>query len=93
MTKHVQHHLFELLPIYALAVEHAATLAGHELDFQKLFITQEEGDEELASLADMLEVLVKKWPDQFTASDVAGMINNLPTKMRARCDFYSRQKE
>ena len=42
MTKHVQHHLFELLPIYALAVEHAATLAGHELDFQKLFITQEE---------------------------------------------------
>ena len=24
----------------------------------------------------MLDVLVKKWPDQFTASDVAGMINN-----------------
>ena len=29
-----------------------------------------------ASLADVLDVLVKKWPDQFTASDVAGMINN-----------------
>ena len=58
------------------AVENAAKLAGQELDFQKLFITQEEDDEELASLADVLDVLVKKWPDQFTASDVAGMINN-----------------
>jgi hypothetical protein len=58
------------------AVENAAKLAGHELDFEKLFITQEEDDEESASLADVLDVLVKKWPDQFTASDVAGMINN-----------------
>ena len=58
------------------AVENAAKLAGQELDFQKLFITQEEDDEESASLADVLDVLVKKWPDQFTASDVAGMINN-----------------
>ena len=58
------------------AVENAAKLAGQELDFQKLFITQEEDDEESASLADVLDVLVKKWPDQFTANDVAGMINN-----------------
>ena len=58
------------------AVENAARLAGHELDFQKLFVTQEEDDEESASLADVLDVLVKTWPDQFTASDVAGMINN-----------------
>ena len=58
------------------AVEHAAKLAGHELDFQKLFITQEEDDEESASLADVLEVLLERWPGQFTASDVAGMINN-----------------
>ena len=58
------------------AVENAAKLAGQELDFQKLFITQEEDDEESASLADVLDVLVKIWPDQFTASDVAGMINN-----------------
>ena len=47
-----------------------------ELDFQKLFLTQEEDDEECASLADVLEVLMKRWPEQFTASDVAGMINN-----------------
>ena len=58
------------------AVENAAKLAGQELDFQKLFLTQEEDDEESASLADVLEVLVKKWPDQFMAADVAGMINN-----------------
>ena len=45
------------------AVENAAKLAGQELDFQKLFLTQEEDDEESASLADVLDVLVKKWPD------------------------------
>ena len=58
------------------AIENAARLAGQELDFQKLFVAQEEDDEELASLADVLDVLVKTWPDQFIASDVAGMINN-----------------
>ena len=58
------------------AIENAARLAGQELDFQKLFVTQEEDDEESASLADVLDVLVKTWPDQFIASDVAGMINN-----------------
>ena len=62
------------------AVENAAKLTGHELDFQKLFIAQEEDDEESASLADMLEVLVKKWPGkQFMASAVAGMINDRNT--------------
>jgi hypothetical protein len=57
------------------AVEHAANLAGQELDFKKLFITQEEDDEESATLADVLDILLKKWPDQFTASDVADMVN------------------
>ena len=45
--------------------------AEQELDFQKFRTTRNS-----ASLADVLDVLVKKWPDQFTASDVAGMINN-----------------
>jgi hypothetical protein len=58
------------------ALEHAAEQIEQKLDFQKLFITQEEDDEESASLADVLELLVKKWPGQFTAADVAGMINN-----------------
>ena len=57
------------------AVEHAARCAGHELDFQDLFLAQEEDDEEAASLADVLEVFVKTWPQQFEAKDVAAMIN------------------
>jgi hypothetical protein len=57
------------------AVENAALLVGQELDFRKLFIEQEEDDEDSATLADVLEVLVKKWPDQFTASDLVGMVN------------------
>jgi hypothetical protein len=57
------------------AVENAAQLVGKKLDFQKLFIEQEEDDEDSATLADVLQVLMKKFPDQFTASDVAGMIN------------------
>ena len=58
------------------AVEHAAGLTGEVLDFQKLFTAQEEEDEESASLADVLEILLEKWPDGFTASEVAGLINN-----------------
>jgi hypothetical protein len=59
------------------AVENAARLAGVELDFQKVFITQEEDDEESVSLADVLEILVKQWSGkQFTATAVAGMVNN-----------------
>src|SRR6516225_9241195 len=58
------------------AVENATKLVGQELDFRKLFIEQEEDDEDSATLADALEVLVKKWPEQFTASDVVGTVNN-----------------
>jgi hypothetical protein len=57
------------------AIEHAASLAGQEIEFQKLFLKQEEDDDESATLADALEILVKKWPDGFTASDVTEMIN------------------
>src|SRR5262249_38162087 len=35
-----------------------------------------EDDEEAASLADVLEVLIKQWPKQFTAADMAALINN-----------------
>ena len=57
------------------AVENAARLAGQELDFQKLFITQEEDDEDSASLADVLEVLVAAYPGEFMAKDVAELVN------------------
>ena len=53
------------------AVEFAASQIGHELDFKTLFIEQEADDEESASLADVLEILDKWWPDQkFGARDV-----------------------
>src|SRR5262245_35352966 len=58
------------------AVEHAAKLSGHELDFQKLFVTQEEDDEESTSLGEVLEIMRKKWPINFQATDLAGLINN-----------------
>src|SRR5262249_27400379 len=61
------------------ALEHAANLIKKddepELDFQKLFITQEEDDEDSTTLADVLEVMRKKWPGDFQATDVAGWVN------------------
>src|SRR5262249_53339378 len=57
-------------------VENAAKLAGQELDFQGLFIRQEEDEEESASLGDVLEVLMKKWPEGFTPLQLAKLINN-----------------
>jgi hypothetical protein len=69
------------------AVEHAATLTGQELDFQKLFLAQDEDDEDSASLADVLEILVKKWPDGFTAGNVAGIVNTWGEDMQMMRDF------
>ena len=43
------------------AVEHAAGLAGQELDFQNLFLSQEEDDEDSVSLADALAVMKRRW--------------------------------
>lgn len=56
------------------AVEHAAGLAGQKVDFQKLFLSQEEDDEDSASLADALAVMERRWT-KFKASDVADLIN------------------
>ncbi len=56
------------------AVEHAARLAGRDLDFQSLFLSQEEDDEDSASLADALAVMERRWTE-FKANDVADLIN------------------
>jgi hypothetical protein len=66
------------------ALEHAAKLLDQELaqdtwqelDFQTLFLTQEEDDEESATLADVLQILKKRWPIKFQATDVAVMLNS-----------------
>jgi hypothetical protein len=57
------------------ALEHAAGLIGQKLDFKDLFITQEQDDEESASLADVLEIWLKKWPKGFTPLSLASMLN------------------
>jgi hypothetical protein len=58
------------------ALEHAAKLVGQKLDFKDLFTTQEEDDEESASLTDMLEVLAKRWPKGFIPLSLAKMVNS-----------------
>jgi hypothetical protein len=63
------------------AVEHGARLVGQELDFQKLFLDQEQdNDEETTDLAAMLVVMHEQWNpmivDYFRAAEVADFINN-----------------
>ena len=57
-------------------VEYAAGLCDIELDFQSLFLEQEEEDEDSASLADALFVLHARWPNTFQAADIAYVIND-----------------
>jgi hypothetical protein len=56
------------------AVEHGAKLIGQQLDFRELFMSQEEDDEDAASLADALAVMQRRWPT-FKANDAADLIN------------------
>src|SRR5215467_12377599 len=56
------------------AVEHAARLAGQDLDFKNLFLSQEDDDEDSVSLADALAVMERRWTE-FKANDVADLIN------------------
>src|SRR5262249_5230232 len=51
--------------------------AGHEVDFQKLFLVQEaENDEDSVSLSSALEVMKRQWIT-FRAEDLADLINRL----------------
>jgi hypothetical protein len=58
------------------ATEHAATLAGHDLDFRRLFVTQEE-EAESAGLPDAIASIIKKWPvgTPFRSQDIVKLIN------------------
>ena len=67
------------------AVEHAAKVHApktrkgaepEEIDFQKLFLKQEEEeDEDTVSLVDALTWLAEMWPEGFHATDVAKLLN------------------
>jgi hypothetical protein len=63
--------------IVGSAVENAAERTGQKLDFKDLFITQEEDEEESASLGDVLDILMKKWPKGFTPLGLVKMVNDL----------------
>jgi hypothetical protein len=58
------------------AVENAAKEAGQEVDFQKLFLEQDDEDEDDASLSAVLAGMRNKWPGGFKASDVSNVINS-----------------
>src|SRR4029077_14060871 len=58
------------------AGEHAAGLCGQELDFQKLFLTQEDDEEESATLADVLDIILAAHQGEFLAKDVAKLVND-----------------
>jgi hypothetical protein len=62
------------------AVEHGAEVMGKEVDFQELFMEQDEDDEEAASLADALAIMEGLWPDGFKAEDVAKLANKRLSK-------------
>jgi hypothetical protein len=60
------------------AVEYAAKLANpdYEVDFQKLFLTSDDEDEDSTSLADALAIMTKQWPMAFDAAEVARLVND-----------------
>lgn len=60
------------------AVEYAAKLhCEATIDFQELFLKQEEeDDEDSVSLVDALTILAEKWTEGFHATDVAVLIND-----------------
>lgn len=62
--------------VVGAAIENAAKCAGHEIDFQQLFLEQETDEEDSAELADALAVLDSRFPvGTFKAVDIASLIN------------------
>jgi hypothetical protein len=63
--------------VAAFVMDAMATCPPTWIRFKDLFLIQEEEDEESSSLADVLAVLAKRWPNEtlFKAADVAVAIN------------------
>jgi hypothetical protein len=63
--------------VAAFVMDAMATCPPASIRFKDLFFIQEEEDEESSSLADVLAVLAKRWPNEtlFKAADVAAAIN------------------
>jgi hypothetical protein len=58
------------------AIEHAAKQAGETVDFEKLFLNQDEDNEDDVSLGEVLAALHASMGAEFKASDVCAVINN-----------------
>jgi hypothetical protein len=73
------------------AIEHAAKLTkperdaqrkrdskalDPEVDFQKLFLARDDDDEDSTSLAEVLAIMAKQWPETFDASQVMMLMND-----------------
>ena len=71
-------HAKETAERVAALVEDAPACPPVTINFRDLFLSQEEDDEESASLADALEALAAKWPKSamFLASEVARLLND-----------------
>lgn len=61
-----------------LLIDAAPEKAPTKINFRDLFLSQDEEDEESASLSEALDVLKTKWPDgmQFKAAEVAAYLND-----------------
>ena len=58
------------------AVENAAALAGKNVDFEQMFLTQEDDEVEGTALAEALTIMRRRWPGWFKGGDVADLIND-----------------
>jgi hypothetical protein len=65
--------------IVGSAIEHAAKLANLDgpIDFLKLFLTQDDEDDDTANLADALEIMLRILPKEFTAANVVNAITTV----------------
>jgi hypothetical protein len=50
-------------------------LAAEDVDFKSMFLSQEDDDDDSASLADALTVMKRQWLMNFKAGDIADLIN------------------
>jgi hypothetical protein len=72
-----QHHAH----MKGLAVDTSPACPPQPISFKGIFLSQEDTEEDSASLADALAAIDAQWPEsaKFKASDVARLINPLPT--------------
>jgi hypothetical protein len=63
------------------AIEHAASQYGEKLDFGTLFLSQEEDEEESASLSDALHACSCRWTKDWSATDLVKFLTETTRAM------------